>query len=426
MDYYYLKSIVLKLYICYNFIKEVKKMSKHAKTEIDILEFNKNYPKDEIEINEAMKKRLEDLHKMYDEVQGYSTMILNRTNDDNRYLILKYIAGFALVMSKQQDWVLDDFMKYGKRNTAFWQMLKFELDLRKNEKGHITEKEMKDLNARLNPYNNTSAKINKPTQMTSRIGTCILYPMMAIAHNYASKSSNKEDLKTFVNNFKELNLDVDVTPIFNSMDNVDNFLQITKDKSIDKSTYSPIPKRASLEAKNDEIQTSSSPNSQAKKTNNVSHKEAKFVDSQEFIDYATKKFMNADNFFGVPVNKFAYSETKSIGGKSGNKQVISPFASAETPEDVKRIFTSLNEPMRHLFIQHIYKTAGIEALKKDIKNFVNLDTKIKTEIRAICEKDETLNEIIDKKEKQWQKEKNKALRRLISLSKKYDELSTND
>ena len=70
--------------------------------------------------------------------------------------------------------------------------------------------------------------------------------------------------------------------------------------------------------------------------------------------------------------------------------------------------------------------ASRRALKKDIKNFVNLDTKIKTEIRAICEKDEKLSEIIDKKEKQWQKEKNKALRRVISLSKKYDELSTND
>ena len=397
-------------------------MTNQSNTKDDVLKFNYYYKNENPRIRLAMIKRLSDLHKIYDEAQGYATMILERDNDENRYLALKYLTGVAVVLAKQDEKVLREFLDYGERETAFFSMLKFELQLRDAEKGIISDEERKNILSKLRPYLKSNVRMKEATSVVSRIGTCILYPMMAIAHNFSINQQYDRNFVKMVKHFYECSLDMDVTPILSQVEEQDaELLKFIKEgpqlaRSVENMTeieenQAEVKETTQTEQKHNvekPIKTAT------KKT--IKEINDEVIESEEFLKYELLKFAQCEDFDNVPLKDFNYEETRTIMGKIKKTLKVVPFKNAKNAQEVKEVFGGLDQVLQIVFLQEIFQEYAKSQLLDDINNYENLGAVLKESVKAICELDENLKLEITKDQKQ----KAKDIRRLVRLSKRDD------
>lgn len=423
----------------------------------DITSFIGNYKNENEFYRKNVVKRLRDLHTVYDEVQGYAKAILERDSDENRYLALKYITGCAIAVSKQQDEVIDAFVQYMEVQSAFWYMLKFEQDLRKFNRGQLDKDELKNLKNRLNNYRKAYAKMTEAPRESSRIGTSILYPLMAIVHEYNPYGKQDKDFAIMVSDFYECNVNIDVNPAPKNIDDAfEQFNKLIANSGIDVNVIvQPVQKyfvEVDNSANNDVLQNNtdntvvseykymSRLNKLVTEMNVESTKEAKvsqgstssiaeesnrdltnLKEAPEYLGYANMVFANSNDFAGVSLDKFCYSWSQSIMGKVCKQQDIYPFAGAKNVEEVKEIYANLEDELKVIFMTEIFTNAVINSLYKDVNNFATLDEVIKSKVKALCGKDEKLNTMLEAKMRYADKQRNKEIRRLVRLSKRDDD-----
>lgn len=450
-------------------------MSRPVNIALDTARFKSEYPTDANFNAEAMFKRLYDLHKVYDEVQGYATLILEKGTIDNRYLALKYIAGAAVAIGLQEDRVIDDFRKYGAYKSAFWDMMKFEQDLRKDEKGLLSDAERKSLENRLRRYSKSNPKMIKACIETGRIGTSILYPMMAIMHTYKTKTLNDE-FKKFVIDFCKSRLDIDVTPenmenlkafskeifkpaikkgdenenqqcvidekiitsIFNDMieteiseNIIENKPETLQKEELDKALTNnekPNEYNSVFDENPDEIVETIKKSSQDKDNPVATQrkqalelaKNQKLISSEQFLQYAKQLFLSEEDYSNIDLNRCSISVTTKISGQICNEDEVKPFEGLIDKKDIQNKFMQLEPLVQNMVIKHLYTTNALLALNSDVQNFEKLDTNQQAQVADICKNDEFLNFKVARKQKQILKDKNAAIRMLDRISRKYN------
>lgn len=395
-------------------------MTNQSKTKDDVVKFNYYYTNENPRIQSAMIKRLTDLHKIYDEAQGYATMILERDNDENRYLALKYLTGVAVVLAKQDEKVLREFLDYGERKTAFFSMLKFELQLRDAEKGIISDEERKNILSKLRPYLKSNVRMKEATSLVSRIGTCILYPMMAIAHNFSTNQEYDKNFVKMVKDFYECNLEMDVTPILIQVEEQDDELLkfINEGPQLAETIENIIVTEENQVEVKEKVKPSAQNHSVEKpiKTKTTQELSDEVIESEEFLKYELLKFAQCEDFKSIPLEDFNYEETRTIMGKIKRTLNVTPFKNVTNTQEVKEVFGELDQVLQIVFLQEIFQEYAKKQLFEDISNYQNLGIVLKESVKEICELDENLKQEISKDQKQ----KAKDIRRLVRLSKRDD------
>ena len=445
-------------------------MARQIQTGKDVLQFYAEYQPNNEQLRNAMCNRLKNLHTVYDEAQGYATMILEREDDKHRYLALKYMAGVAIAIAMQDDEVIEDFIKYGSRGSAFWQMMDFEIKLRK--KAILNEQDSKRLANRLNPYLKSSVNMVEACNDGSRIGTCLLYPMLAIVHGYHPKGYTNEQFLELIEKFFETNIKMDVKPIFGRLTTKDHLIELRKlakelegqlgsnifslDITKKISNLKPFEndwtnfdaksaierveedfalilacKEEKSEVKNEVLDLDNSQDA-LEEVSEINQEEIKtsqqLIDTPEFFQYALVKFNQCEDFSSVDLGKFSFEITKTIMGRYKKVEEVHPFEGVESADDVRAIFNDLEPILQEIFIQDIFANYAKKELKKDVVNYKSLDADTFVKFKAVCEIDETVKKAVLerefkelKQERLKEKEKAKDIRRLVRFSKRDDE-----
>jgi len=435
-------------------------MGRQVKTNADILRFKENASEAGLESGyyDALLARLNELHKVYDEAQGYATMVLKREEDNSRFLCIKYIAGFAIAMAVQEDEILEDFLKYGSRKTAFWEMVEYESQLRQFEKGQLTEKGLEDLRNRLGAYRGSNVKMTKACSEASWIGTCLLYPFMAVAHNYNEDKTDKQDFKEILKNFYKTGLNFDVTPVMDIFDEpldqvfakgklngfineniIKTILAEKKDATTPNSVRSRKAKVSSTNKEIDDVEELMQKvearmlkilttdvkngteqfiqpqdnlnesmsatevlieepiivdNAEDEEKQEVKDDNMPFDEREEYFNYANFKFVNSEDFGKVRFDSFYYSTTQTVMGKVSSQKNFYPFELADSVQAIKKVYNNMDGDLQAILLQTIYKDTAIRLLQQDIKNFDKLDDQTKYLVKELCKCDDNWNTIL--------------------------------
>lgn len=421
-------------------------MAKQVKTEQDVTKFNEEYSISNKELCKVIKQRLWGLHHIYDEAQGYATMILERDNDNNRYLAFKYLAGVAVAMSKQEDSIVDDFLKYGQRGSAFWMMVQLEKDLRTSEQGLATNDVKKSLSNRLRPYKKSSTHITEACN-NGRIGTSVLYPMMAILHDYTDGLNSNEEYTQLVKNFFDTQLGIDITPYLSNPEQYTKEIFADAQKGIEKSDQ--FGKNSKIEAiKNickpinslvahqngEDVLSEFKSRTFTQKTKDalkIQEKEElekallndkNLLNNRDFLSYATDCFLKENDYSKFSLTDFAYTLTKSVMGQVCEEQEIKPFFGADSPKKIQAVFEGLENDLQFALIKNIYAPTAVAKLLSDLQNINNLEKSQKEKIAIICNQNEILKTQIKNQQKN-QAEKISALKKLNRLSRRNEKNS---
>lgn len=399
--------------------------------------------------NKEMRQKFVEIHKLYDELQGYSAINLSNDNLDQRSSTLKYIVSFAFIVEALDDETLNTFIDAGsnlkelieqnpannnlseeaknrKRATPFLHMLTLEKRLRQANSGTISDKEKKALNFCLYNYKDSSPQIAQNSRAGMRIGTAILYPVMAIVHGYCPAkydATDWKDLQTLVQNFRKEKLGIDLTP---------KHREIPARKS--KSSAGPVvdiifPDEEQQQGVGDDMQLEQY-REHAKivideETIEKILQDKHFVTNQDFIEYAKSKFLKDKDYSDLNLSKYVIYITDYMTGGTGSgsdAKKVYPFAGANDDE-IKEIFTTLPSEMQNSIIKNNYNKRAVQQIIEDINNFETLDNIGKKTIRKLTFLNNDLTTKMDeKKTDYWDtKEKNKAIRRLYTLTKKENE-----
>lgn len=434
-------------------------MTNQIDTDKDIQVFVENYKDARPELYVPMCIRLRELHQIYDKIQQNASHVLTGDDSEARYDAFKYIAGMAVAMGMQEDEVIEDFIKYGSNNgkqgSAFWSMVEFERLLKKASKSfsNLTEKERHSLYCRMKHYSKSNAEIKEASMPKGRIGTSVLYPMMAIMHNikYGDKTDdtfknlvlsyirNGADIDTsssdsFIKSLKEYvfseaaNIDIInegiVAPIFDDPD-VKKEKEHKQKSGKSKSTKQKAKKQQSNDEPTEEIENDV--------TSEIVSKieDKKFVEkllenkelilSKEFIKFAKDKFMSEQNFDSVELDGFVLTVIKKIDGQVCGETQESPFKNASNADEVKAIYGGLGVDLQNIFIKKVYVKRAVESLVSDVLNYKELSKEKKVEIVGLCAYSEELDAKVKEQKQDTQKQRSKAIRRLYRLSNKYSD-----
>ena len=438
-------------------------MPQHSETKNDKVVFFANVT------NEALRTKFTTIHEAYDEMQklslsnlkhngnGKQIQHLQEKAENNRRESFRNIAGFALMIASLNDETLDLFLNEGtnvqkvidehgnkkaqdikdeyiktviveypqskrlsakgplKRASAFFSMLEFEKNLRNINNKEITEKEKRKVDSKLSDYRKMSPHSTQSTRADVKIGTAVLYPMMAIAHGYKVDEADEGFVA-----FMKKEYDVDVTAIIEE--------EKEKNARNNKQNDNPV---VDIIFPDEEININAGEGTEEKEKNKrerikiyVTEALAKEMETnkeiaknQEFIKYGKEKFLSAKEYNYKNLADYIYYFYDQINGVATGGTASQPFANADKPEKVKDIFESLEPEIQDSVIQETYAPETLQSMIEHYNELNREQQKIvkKISFRAPAEVGKAIKE--RKKQKEEQKQTNKAIRRVYSLSK---------
>ncbi len=441
-------------------------MPQHSETEKDKVVFFANVN------DKALRTKFTTIHEAYDEMQKLSLSNLKHNGkenqikhlqedaENNRRESFRNIAGFALMIASLDDETLDLFLREGtnvqkvidehgnkkaqdikdeyikaviveypqsrrastkgplKRGTAFFSMLEFEKQLRIINNEETTEEEKRKVDGKLYDYRKMSPHSTQSTRADVKIGTAVLYPMMAIAHGYRVNEADEGFVA-----FMKKEYDVDVTAI----------IEEEKKKSArnNKQKDGPI---VDIIFPDEEIniKTGKGAGEKEKKEKNKRERIKIYVTealvkemetnkeltkNQEFIKYGKEKFLSAKEYDYKNLADYIYYFYEQINGTKTGEGQSKPFEKAKTAKEVKDIFEGLEPEIQDSVIQETYVPETVQSM---VDNYNDLNREQKKIAKRIGFKvPEEIGKAIKEKEREnkTKKQTNKAIRRVYSLSK---------
>ena len=436
-----------------------KKKKKNSK--LDLQSFICSYFEKDNVLRSNVVNRLEDLHgeytnlrKLCDSLQeggndedreydswdiafGIVPSVLEESLDDKKYNILKTALGFAAVMAKQDDELIDLYCEKIAVKTPYYHMLVFEKTLRDYQKGN---KELhKDLVGKLKNYRN----IDKEMDDISKFATGITYQAMAIVHGYNTSVKGDTQFEKMAESLFAKYVDIQKYSVprtleeafvgygkyrfaISIMDKCETKNEVQENRQVTPAKKEDVtPMAGKVEVKIQDKNMSNNNVTVVMPTQQKSDNQEKSITKESneedvYLDYAKHVFNTTTDFGDVEFKKFNYSVTKKAMGKVYSHVEIMPFEDAKTTQHVKYIYAKLTPELQEVFLREIMNDKVRQNLMQDIKSFDKLDLDTQKLVSAVCKDDEELNSVLTIKQRKISKQKNKDIRQLVRFANRDD------